>query len=224
MKTTKTTTGILFLLLLSTFTQAVPALHYPDSTNSVFIKITGNEPITARAEDFNSYWIGTNNGLWIINKHTGKSKHFVQGSVLPSCHVTAICVAPNENVYVSTDKGILRFDGYCYITINSENSGLPSDNITSMACDNDGNLWIGTRDKGLVVMNHNRSKAFNTHNSLLNDDSVKGIYRDNDGNIMVELANRTEIKIGPNGMQLIKNVMELNEWNCPTTDAIAARK
>ncbi|MFI5140193.1 MAG: two-component regulator propeller domain-containing protein, partial [Sphingobacteriales bacterium] len=151
---------------------------------------------------YNAYWIGTNSGLWIINKHTAKVQHLVESAALPSNHITAICVTPNGNVYAATDKGIFRFDGYTYLSVNTDNAALPTDDITAMVCDKDGNVWIGTKDKGLVLMSNYRFRIFNNRNSILTDNAVKGMTKDAEENIYVQLANGSIVKIGKSGMHL----------------------
>ena len=89
-------------------------------------KIVKNETIIAQAETQNTIWIGTNNGLYQINKANGKFAHLTTtNSILPSNNITGICVTKNDNVYAATDNGIFRFDGFSYLLISTENANLP---------------------------------------------------------------------------------------------------
>lgn len=54
-------------------------------------------------------------------------------------------------IWIGTNDGLNRYDGYEYKTYRSNNSNLKSILILSIAEDHQGNLWIGTADKGLFV-------------------------------------------------------------------------
>ncbi len=121
-----------------------------------FTKLTcSHDSVITSVQMGNISWVGTHEGLWLINQKNGKVQHYTtQNSILPSNHITGICVTPNENIYVSTDKGIFRFDGFAFLLINTDNSQLPTNDITSIACDVDGNLHLGIKN-GEVIMAHN---------------------------------------------------------------------
>lgn len=191
--------AILFLLL----TQAQYA-------TSQIQNIPVNE-ITGQVETGNITWVGTPHGLYLVNHKNNKVLCLTsRNSLLPSNNVTGICATPDESVYISTDKGILKYDGYDYILITTENTDLPSDNLTSIACDADGYLWIGTRDKGLVMMFNYKCKTLNSSNSMLTDNSVSRISKEANDSIIATLANGDVVEINENGMALKqRTLMEL---------------
>lgn len=165
--------------------------------------VLNNIAVTAKVEVGNTIWVGTSQGFYIVNKKNNKIAHFTaSNSVLPSDHVTGICVTPDENVYVSTDKGIFRYDGYDYMQITTDNAKLPTDNITSITCDKDGYLWIGTKDKGVVMMFNYKCKTYNSSNSVLTDNSVTKVATDSNDNIIATLGNGDVVKINERGMKL----------------------
>jgi signal transduction histidine kinase/ligand-binding sensor domain-containing protein/CheY-like chemotaxis protein/AraC-like DNA-binding protein len=73
-------------------------------------------------------------------------------------------------IWIATTDGLNRYDGYKFVVYrhdeNDENS-LPSNSITSLLIDNDGDLWIGT-DGGLAKYNHelNSFKTFATNDKV----------------------------------------------------------
>lgn len=166
--------------------------------------VTGNEKVTAQAETNYHLWVGTDNGLFQINKSNGK---FIQlttaNSVMPSNHVKGICVA-GDDVFVATDKGLFRFDGVSYLQLTTENSYLPTNQLTSIASDERGRLFIGTQNHGLVMMENYQCETFNKANSELTTNTVARVYMDENGLIIACLANGDYTAMGSSTMILIR--------------------
>ena len=143
--------------------------------------------VNALAESERYSWIGTNDGVWKINKKNKQREHLTTAnSLLPSNKVSSICVEPNGKVWIGTSDGILCYDNYTFYVINSKNTDLPDDNITAIACDVNNNIWIGTRKGGLVEkLQYGRYILYNAHNSKLLNDSICSITTDDNGNVWV---------------------------------------
>ena len=95
--------------------------------------ISPGENITASAETENSFWVGTDKGLYRIKKKNRKVyKYTVNNSAIPSNHIKCICAQPDGQVFIGTDRGIIRYDLYAFILINKENSQLTSDDIKAI--------------------------------------------------------------------------------------------
>ena len=143
--------------------------------------------VTAFAQNENYTWTGTYNGVTRVNKKNRKQVHFTtNNSALPSNCITSICCRSNGEVWIGTAKGILRYDGYAFIVVNTENSALPDEHITSMEEDASGDLWIGTC-KGLVKVHGSRYAVYDHHNSQLNSDRVC-LETDERGEINIKLG------------------------------------
>jgi len=70
-------------------------------------------------------------------------------------------------IWIATTDGLNRYDGYKFVVYRhdeNDESSLPSNSITSLLPENDGDMWIGT-DGGLAKYNHklNSFKTFNTN-------------------------------------------------------------
>lgn len=69
--------------------------------------------------------------------------------------VDALAVAPDGTVWAGTqgqlhkERAVVRFDGDAWTAFTDENSGLPSDRLTSLEVDGDGAVWAATY-KGLA--------------------------------------------------------------------------
>ena len=67
---------------------------------------------------------------------------------------------------------------------NKANAGLPGNDIKTIAIDNSGNIWMGTRSNGIGMFNGEKCIVFNTKNSELPSDTWNTeIAIDKNGNI-----------------------------------------
>jgi hypothetical protein len=113
---------------------------------------------------------------------------------LPSNRVRAIAIDGQENLWVGTETywngstdvngGLAKFDGMNWTVYNTSNSNLPSNYVTAIAIDGQGNKWIGTSE-GLVKFDGKNWTVYNTSNSGLPSDYVTAIAIDGQGNLWV---------------------------------------
>jgi len=68
---------------------------------------------------------------------------------LPQDTVRALAQTPDGYLWIGTDEGLARFDGYEFTPFNRRSGALPSNIVLSLAVGNDGALWIST-PAGLV--------------------------------------------------------------------------
>ena len=70
---------------------------------------------------------------------------------LPENSVDAITQTRDGYLWVGTQEGLARFDGVRFVTFNRRTvAALRSDNITSLAADSTGGLWIGAAGAGAL--------------------------------------------------------------------------
>jgi len=76
--------------------------------------------------------------------------------------VSAI-VAEGNDISVGTNGGLVKIDKTTGNTVfyNHANSGLPSNDVRSLAIDGNGTKWIGTGDGGLAAFNENGINSVN---------------------------------------------------------------
>src|SRR5258708_16622902 len=77
---------------------------------------------------------------------------------LPQDTIRAIAQTTDGYLWLGTDEGLARFDGYEFEIFGKDHGGLPSNSITALAASNDGSLWIGTT-RGLAYY---RDRQFQT--------------------------------------------------------------
>jgi signal transduction histidine kinase/ligand-binding sensor domain-containing protein len=119
-----------------------------------------------------------------LNFNTGNS-------MLQHNTVEAITVDHLGYIWVGTDYGLYRFDGYStqpYLHLDSVPNSLSSNSIKALHVDNDGDLWVGTIGGGLNVLDreNNCFKHFLTDSSsYLLGNNILSIADDRKGNIWI---------------------------------------
>ncbi len=74
-------------------------------------------------------------------------------------------------VWVATNDGVCRYDGYEFRTFSIGDWGLESNLILSLAEDRHGNIWIGTTDKGIYCYVRSDSRMYH-YTELANEPSI----------------------------------------------------
>jgi signal transduction histidine kinase/ligand-binding sensor domain-containing protein len=108
---------------------------------------------------------------------------YTQMQGLPQDTIRAIAQTTDGNLWLGTDEGLARFDGYEFATFHKANGDLPSNSIAALASAADGGLWIGTSN-GLV---HYKNKQFRTYTMRdgLPDDGITQLYVDHEGKLWI---------------------------------------
>jgi ligand-binding sensor domain-containing protein len=107
----------------------------------------------ARTIDFDAdgtTWVGTDNGLVHMSTEADWDVYTAE-TVGHSFHAVRWAERGNDGMYFATDAGVMKYSGGTYSFITTQNSGLTTNNIRSLAFDEEGNLWIGTANKGVLV-------------------------------------------------------------------------
>ena len=90
----------------------------------------------------------------------------------------------------SVASGLAQFDGEHWTVYTTENSGLQGNDIRALACDVQGNLWIGTRrdyrhSGGLAKFDGQYWTVYTTENSGLPSNEVNELTFDAQGNLWI---------------------------------------
>src|ERR1019366_5587018 len=104
---------------------------------------------------------------------------WTQQQGLPQDAVQAITQTADGYLWLGTNEGLARFDGYEFVIFRKNQNGLPSDSITGVAAAPDGSLWISTR-RGLTQYRNGRFRTWTSHDGLV-DDSVTALFIDHSG-------------------------------------------
>jgi signal transduction histidine kinase/ligand-binding sensor domain-containing protein len=108
---------------------------------------------------------------------------WTQESGLPQDTIRAIAQTPNGYLWLGTDEGLARFDGYEFVVFDRASGALPDNSVIALAAARDGSLWIGTQG-GLTRYQEGRFRTY-TRKDGLPDDSVGGLCADPSGGLWV---------------------------------------
>ncbi len=98
---------------------------------------------------------------------------------LPQDTIRAMAQTLDGYLWLGTDEGLARFDGYDFVVFNKANGDLPANSITALASAPDGSLWIGTPN-GLACYRERQFTTFTTRQGLP-DDAITGLFVDHAG-------------------------------------------
>jgi ligand-binding sensor domain-containing protein/serine phosphatase RsbU (regulator of sigma subunit) len=84
-------------------------------------------------------------------------------------------------IWLATQVGAVKFDGYNFTTYTIDN-GLPDNNIIDILIDSKNRIWFGTESGGIAVMINNTITSFSVKSGLISD-NVKQLFEDKKGNI-----------------------------------------
>jgi len=84
---------------------------------------------------------------------------------LPQDTIRAITQTTDGFLWLGTDEGLARFDGYEFVAFGKDQAGLPSNSVTVLAAGPDGSLWIGTPN-GLTRYAHGQFQTFTLKDGL----------------------------------------------------------
>jgi diguanylate cyclase (GGDEF)-like protein len=136
--------------------------------------------VLAMAETEGALWFGTDSGLLRL---TDAVEAFTKKDGLADNVVRALHVARDGRLWIGTDAGVDRFwGGRVYALAGPWPGKAPS--VTSIREDAEGNVWIGTKGRGLLRLAGGRPSTF-TQADGLSGDIVLATYEDREGSLWV---------------------------------------
>ena len=172
-------------------------LYSPDllTTNSITCLVDDNN---------NNLWIGTSEGLNVMDKRTGEIKKYKAPSISNNV-VSALCVTRDNTLWVGTDNGLCRYvpEKDTFVVCGDEfgDGRLRYVTIKSLLEDSDGDLWIGTCAQGLfryspstdkVVVYPKINEQYSSH--VIYEDSNKDIWVGSWGYGLFKLRNPKDME------------------------------
>lgn len=127
-------------------------------------------------------WFGGWGGLVKFNTITGVRTYFnkLTSDFTPN-YVGCIRIDTQGRKWIGTNFGLFRFDGATWVSWNTANSAIPSNDINDIAFDAYSNVWIAT-DNGLGKLSNNSWTSWTTNNSTIPTDLINCLDIDNNGN------------------------------------------
>ena len=132
-------------------------------------------------------WLGTRDA-GLVSIRGGHLSHIVNG--LPDRKVNSLLRGDDRELWVGTDKGVVRWNG-TEITTTGVPAALAGVQALSMVRDRGSNIWIGTASGGLVRVNGRGASVLGARNERPRG-AVTALFEDRDGNLWVGSARGLE--------------------------------
>jgi len=100
---------------------------------------------------------------------------------LPQDTIRTITQTTDGYLWLGTDEGLARFDGYDFVVFDKDHFPLPTNSIASLAAGADGSLWIGTSN-GLTRYHDKQFYTYTTKDGLP-DNSISDMAVDQAGRL-----------------------------------------
>ncbi len=111
------------------------------------------------------------------------SKHFTISNGLPSNAVYCIFKDSRGLMWIGTDAGLVKYDGYKFQTISTRD-GLAGNFIRDILEDKKGNLWIACYGDGLSRFDGKKFTNYTTKSGLVHNE-IRTLYLAKDGRIFI---------------------------------------
>jgi ligand-binding sensor domain-containing protein len=188
--------------------------------------LTSNKIYAIFPDNLGKLWIGTDNGLTIMDMATETFKQYLPNPTDPQSisNLTVYCIYGDKsgNIWLATDYGMNKYNpstgGFVhYIHKDEDSSTLIHNEILSFMEDDRGSLWIGTYGKGLDEFNIEKNTFRHFKNiKELSTAVIYGILQDNAHNLWLS-TNNGIIKFNPETRQInqfsIEDGLQSNEFN-----------
>jgi len=136
----------------------------------------------AQTED-GDIWVGTRDaGLFRISG--GRTIQITSG--LPDMKVNALAKAGRNQLWVGTDRGVVRWDGAGLTSVGVP-SALANIQALTLLVDRDANLWVGANSRGLARVNATSVSWWDDGLKGADDvtEAITALFEDREGNLWV---------------------------------------
>ena len=197
--------------------------HDPNAFNS----LTSNTIYSLYFAGEDSLWIGTDNGISVMNLSTNEIIWYVANPDKPNSlnNNTAYYIYGDSHgtIWIATDNGINKYDpeidGFSYyVTQQADSNSLSSDELLTIYEDRNGILWIGTYAKGINSFDP-ETETFNRFEEMseLSTAVVYGILEDDKSNLWLS-TNDGVFKFNPAEKRILRHFtvedgLQSNEFN-----------
>jgi signal transduction histidine kinase/ligand-binding sensor domain-containing protein len=128
---------------------------------------------------------------WALDPRTGLGQYTKQvwttENGLPQNSVHAVLQTSDGFLWLATESGVARFDGYQFQVFDGDSvPGLPGNDVRCLAEDRSGGLWVGTAS-GLTRMKDGKFQTFTVSDGLPSD-GVRSMLATRDGTLWVLTA------------------------------------
>lgn len=193
----------LFSILLFMFTLAEHGPAIGQAHCSVFNTKEKNE-VTALLVTEKYIWIGTTHGIYFRKKNKSRVFHLDrQNSIMPSDTVTCMVSDADGEVYIGTTNGLVHYDRFTFLLLDTENSALKSNRVIGLACLNGKEIYAATEDQGITLFSGLTSKSYTRENGQLSSNHVVKLEKYGEDSLIATLENADRVGIKNRQFSLI---------------------
>lgn len=167
-------------------------------------------PHSIYLDTFNRLWVYTPNRPLIhcYDMTTGRELTIAGDRQSEECEITQLLDDGNGYVWIATNAGIYKINGYNFTTEHirkqaSSSFSLRSNHICSLYKDDSGIIWVGTGREGVCYQKLDKM-SFETH-MINSEEDITCILEDYAGNVWLGTDGNGLIKIGADGRQTVFN-------------------
>lgn len=180
-------------------------------SNYTFPALLNNNVINTLIEDKNKkLWIGTINGINILDKTTGRIESVDRKKFAAKCIWTFLYTGDSA-LWIGTSDGLYRYEEktdsfYVYKNKLQFPSSIYGEDIRVLCEDSDGFVWIGTWGNGIFRLDP-RTQEFVTCSYMGDEGRIGAIYEDKDRNLWLGTVNhlfKIENQADPQNIQYVK--------------------
>jgi signal transduction histidine kinase/ligand-binding sensor domain-containing protein/DNA-binding response OmpR family regulator len=129
----------------------------------------------------NQIWIGTDNGLDVLNKITGEIRQITLDKGI-NRNIQALLPTPQNKVWIGTENGLYQYiiekDSFVHCQARNTGNRFHGSNIKSLLLDFRDNVWIGTWNEGVARYDPVEG-LFYTYPPLNAQNSAHVLFEDN---------------------------------------------
>lgn len=112
---------------------------------------------------------------------------WVMENGLPQNTIQAMAQSQDGFLWLGTEVGLVRFDGYGFAVFDrNSNPALPGNDVRCLLASGDGALWIGTSE-GLARWKNGATKTFTSQNGLPGND-IQALGVNSDGTVWISTS------------------------------------
>ncbi len=155
--------------------------------NAANSQLQSDEVIKVVEDNSGTYWFAEGadagndavysyrNGIWV--------RYDASNSPLVGINIRDLIVTPDNRIVIATDRGLYIKDTQTWSVINTSNSNLPADDVTSVAVDKTGKFWIGLLNVGIAVGSGSSFNLFTAANGFPGIEDINFFAIDDSNNV-----------------------------------------
>lgn len=156
------------------------------------VVLTGGSNVKTVFEDsFTNIWIGIKeNGINFISKNRPLFQTIHNETDIDSRtdnkQIVGFCITPNQQLWIANDNKIVLYENNNPIQTIDLTPYLPSNKyISTVICDKEGQLWLGTYYGGILKYDPVSSRIERANTALLNDVHILNFYEDKENKMWI---------------------------------------